>query len=112
MGEQGEMEAGTSKGSRPIEGALENLWEKARRASEVIIGLREDNRVLEKRVAELEEELAKAKEILGIKAEEIRKLKEDFSLLNLHKNDTFSKEEREALKSKIQELIEKMNSYL
>lgn len=112
VGEQAGMEVGTSKGIRPLETALNSLWEKARRASEVIIGLRGDNRALQERVTELEEELVNAKESLGARAEEIKKLREDFSLLKSHRNDTISKEEREAIKNKIQELIHKINSYL
>ncbi|MFQ5797709.1 MAG: hypothetical protein ACE5H0_03330 [Bacteroidota bacterium] len=112
MSQQAEREVETSKGSHTLESALDSLWEKARHASEVIIGLREDKRVLQERVAELEAEVANVKEGLGAKAEEIKKLREDFSLLKSYNNDTFSKEEKEALKNKIQDLIHKINSHL
>lgn len=112
MSQQVETEVGSAKGNRALESALSGLWEKARRASEVIIGLREDNRTLQKRVAELETELTRVKESLGGKAEEIKKLREDFSVLQASNNDTYSKEEKEDLKNKIQELIRKINSHL
>ena len=112
MSGQAETEIGASKGNRALEGALENLWMKARRASEVILGLREENRALQKRVAELEAELAQVEEGLGVRAEEITKLKEDFSLLKSHNNDNFTKEEKEELRNKILVLIEKISSHL
>ena len=112
MSEQAEQTAGISKGSGALESALNRIWEKARRASEVIVRLRDDNRALQKRVAELEAELANVKEGFGAKSEEINKLSKEFSLLESSNNDAFSREEKEELKNKIQELIHKINSHL
>lgn len=112
MSQQAEIDVGSSRGSRALENALTTLWEKARRASEIILGLREENRILQKKAADLEAELAAIKQSLDARSQEMRSLKEQFSVLQSHNNDSFSKEEKEALKAKIQELILKIDSYL
>ena len=88
-----------------IESSLQKLWEKARRLSDVLLRLKEENQSLRRRLGELEEqERRMTKEMEGREQE----------ILKLQSNGTgmFTNEEKEALATKIRELIAKLNARL
>ncbi len=108
---QVETEVGM-KEARTLEVALKALWDKARRASELILNLKEDNKALHQRVNQLEQQVSAMKAELVNKEAEIGHLREEQALLRSNGNALFTKEEKEALQTKIKELIEKINSHL
>ena len=108
-----EMETNTSRDGNLIEGAFKAVWEKARAASDLIRQLREEKRGLSQRIVELEIELQKLQSASGKQDQELRSLKaEHAQLVNASDDNVLSADEKERLKSKVRDLIAKINSYL
>ena len=113
MGQQSvETEVMAQKEFGTLETALRNLWDKARKTSELIISLREDNRALQRRISELETQLAQLQSEIVQKEQEIKKLQSDVSAASSNGNIILTRQEKEELKSKLKELITKINSHL
>ena len=93
-----------------IDLALKGLWDKARRATEIIARLRVENSQLQSDMELLQQELGRLKNDLAAKEERIRKL--DLEKVQAAQNSTFSNGEREALSAKVKELLGKIDSYL
>lgn len=110
----GDTETGVAVENRTLEAALKHLWEKARAAAGAIAELREENTRLRARLGELEDETLRLKSDSIRKEQEIKRLQAEHSQLadSLTGTSTFTNEEKEALKSKIKELISKINSHL
>ena len=88
-----------------LESSLQKLWLKARRLSEILLNLKNENESLRRRVEELEgKEQQLSKKLQGTEQE----------LLQCQSNGTsmFTHEEKEAFVQKIRELITKINSRL
>lgn len=88
-----------------LEASLQKLWEKARRLSDVLQRLKEENQSLRRRLDESDQkERRLAGELAGREAE----------ILKLQSNGTglFTHEEKEALVTKIRDLIAKLNARL
>jgi len=90
---------------RSVEGNIKALWESARRAAEVITGLRQERQALQAHVARLERELlqirAEAAQIRKQAAEQIQE-----------GGMSFAGGERDLLAAKVKELIAKLDAYL
>jgi dGTP triphosphohydrolase len=96
-----------------IETVLRTFWEKARFASELINRLREEKRVLQEDCSKLLDELQKVKAELTNKEQEVKRLRaEQEQMLSSMSGNIFSSQEKEELKSKIKDLILKINSHL
>ena len=121
---QPELEVTMSRDANVLDDALKAIWEKARAVGEVITQLRGGNRILSERVSELERsnaeqlraserEIAALRSELLAKEQELKRLRVEHSqLLSANGHHSFSGEEREILRSRIRELITKINSYL
>jgi len=90
---------------RSIEGNLRALWESARRAAEMIAGLRQEREELRARLTSLEREL--------------QQVRAESSLLKKQATDhgqegeaRFAGAERDLLAAKVRELIAKLDAYL
>lgn len=110
--QQVEPEVTQPKDLRSLEASLQLLWEKARRVSEVILQLKEANQQWKGRVAELEQREQEMKAALEVKEKEVERLRHDVQKLQMNGSEAFTKEEREAMKARIKELIAKINARL
>ncbi len=95
-----------------IELALKALWEKVRRAAEVIARLRAENSQLQSTVARMQEELSQLKEDLTAREQEIKRLSAEKIEIQSARNSVFPNGEREALSARVKELLGKIESYL
>jgi hypothetical protein len=107
-----------------LEDLLKPVWEKVRGAIALVQALREEKSVLEVQVRELERvgaerlqalerELVALRADLTAREQELKRSKTEYAqLIASGGRQTFSPEEREILKSRIRELIAKINSYL
>ena len=95
-----------------IELALKSLWDKVRRAAEVIARLRVENSQLQAAVAQMQRELLQLKEDLIKREQEIRKLSAEKAEIQSARTSGFSNGEREALSARVKELLGKIESYL
>jgi septal ring factor EnvC (AmiA/AmiB activator) len=107
-----EAEVISGKDSKTIETSLEALWDKARRVSEVLVQLKETNGVLQRKVEDLESVEQNLKQELAAKERELERLRQDALRLQSNGSNILTKEEKEALKARIKDLIGKINSHL
>jgi septal ring factor EnvC (AmiA/AmiB activator) len=107
-----EAEVISGKDIKTIESSLEALWDKARRVSEVLVQFRETNGVLRKKVQDLETVEQNLKQELAAKERELERLRQDALRLQSNGSNILTKEEKEALKARIKDLIGKINSHL
>jgi predicted nucleic acid-binding Zn-ribbon protein len=88
-----------------LESSLQTLWLKARRLSDILLRLKNENESLRRRVEELEgKELQLSKKLQGTEQELLQRQSNGSSM--------FTHEEKEAFVQKIRELIAKINSRL
>ncbi len=90
-----------------VDAWLKNLWDRAKKAAEIIIRLREERAELQARVTSMEAELAQLKQQLAQQAEAMRSApaeKGDHSFL--------SNGERDLLTTKVKELLTKLDGYV
>ena len=92
--------------------SIQELWTKARRVSDLLLQVRTDNAQLRARNAELERSERETKSRLEQREQELHKLKNELVQLQSNGNSIYSKEEKDELKTKIKELISKINSRL
>ena len=107
-----EAEVISGKDVKTIETSLEALWDKARRVSEALVQLKETNSVLQKKVEDLEAVGQNLKQELTAKERELERLRQDALRLQSNGSNILTKEEKEALKARIKDLIIKINSHL
>jgi hypothetical protein len=107
-----EAEVISGKETKTIESSLEALWDKARRVSEVLVQLKESNGLLQKKVEDLESAEQNLKQELAAKERELERLRQDALRLQSNGSNILTKEEKEALKARIKDLIVKINSHL
>jgi len=108
---QVEVEPKEAEGLKSLEFALKELWDKARKVSDLIASLRDDNRALQMRIAELEKELRKARMELETKDMELKTVKDRYALAQASLSSSLSHEEKEVLRLRIKELLTKLNSH-
>lgn len=98
---------------KEIEAELKSLWEKIRKASEVIFMLRDENQQLKTQNSELEQKYNELNSNIMAKDQELIRIRSEYSkLASSTGEDTFSSTEKEALKNRITDLIAKINSHL
>lgn len=113
-----------SKDINVLDDVFKVIWERIRAATDLIGQLREERRMLTDQLREVEQSYAdrlKAfeKEIIILRSDlmtrdqELKRLRAQHTqLLNVNGHHSFSEEEREILKSRIRDLVTKINSYL
>jgi len=107
-----EAEVMSGKDIKTLELSLEALWEKARRVSDVLVQLKETNAALQKKVEDLETVERGLKQELSGKERELERLRQDALRLQSNGSNILTKEEKEALKARIKDLITRINSHL
>jgi len=107
-----EAEVISGKDIKTLESSLEALWEKARRVSDVLVQLKETNAALQKKVEDLESVERGLKQELSGKERELERLRQDALRLQSNGSNILTKEEKEALKARIKDLISRINSHL
>ena len=109
--DQRATEPGLQGDARSLENSLKALWDRVRKASEVIAQLREDKRVLTSRVAELESQ------VRHVQAELARKTQAEAAGDSQgagarRGSGALDNGEREALAGRLKDLLAKLDSYL
>ncbi len=112
MPESPESEIVSGIDIRTLEASLERLWERARRVSELLTRLKEENVALKGRVHELEMAEKEMKVELRTREQEFERLRSELLKLQSNGSQVFTNDEKEALKARIKELIAKINSRL
>jgi chromosome segregation ATPase len=102
---------GVSPELRAVEAGLKGLWERARRASEAVRDLREEKRILQGRVEELEREVGRLTQDLRRKEEALH-LVESAAGADTKRGTFLGDGEREALAQRIKTLLVKLDAYL
>jgi septal ring factor EnvC (AmiA/AmiB activator) len=102
----------SGKDIKTLETSLEALWDKARRVSEVLVQLKETNGVLQRKVEDFEVVEQNLKQELAAKERELERLRQEALRLQSNGSNILTKEEKEALKARIKDLIGKINSHL
>jgi hypothetical protein len=105
-------ETTNKKDLRPLEDALQKLWEKARIVSEALLRLKAENKELRERISSLEGQERRALEDLQRRERELEQVRAQMTQIQSNGQNLFSKEETEALKARAEELITKINSRL
>ena len=95
-----------------VEAGLSRLWEKARRAGELIAQLRAEKADLDLKVEQLEGEITQLKEQLAMKEELVRTMSEKQSLAEATEGGIMVDGDREALSAKVKELLARIDGYL
>ena len=94
-----------------VENGLRSLWEKVKRAGELIGTLREENRSLRVRIDQFEGELRKLQLELQKRDQTIKDLTVSHATAKAS-GATFPDGEREALVSRVRDLLSRIESYL
>lgn len=97
---------------KSLEGSLQTLWERARKVSELVLRLKRENQTLRQEVQDLQTTHAALKRELESGRQELQKVQQQLLQLQSNGSNIFTKEEKEALKARIKELIVKINSRL
>jgi hypothetical protein len=97
---------------KAVESGLKVLWERARRASEVIRGLREEKRELLEKLVGLERDVARLQQELLKKEQALRAMAASSEEAARSKAVFFADGEREILAGKIRTLLAKLDAYL
>lgn len=95
-----------------VEAGLRKLWEKTRRAGELIAQLRAEKADLDSKVGQLEGEVTQLKEQLAMKEELIQTMSEKQSIAEATGGDIMVDGDREAFRTKIKELLARIDGYL
>jgi chromosome segregation ATPase len=97
---------------KAVEAGLKSLWDRARRTSEAIHGLRRDKHELQARVEELESEVKRLQQDVAKKEQTLRSIGASGDDAAMKKAILFANGEREALAAKIKLLLAKLEAYL
>jgi peptidoglycan hydrolase CwlO-like protein len=98
------------KDLRQLEESLQSLWEKARLVSDQILRLKTENKELHSRLSSLEEKERRWAEEIRQREQVIQEVRAQLAHAQSNGSSLFSKEESEAVKSRLKELISKINS--
>ena len=100
------------KDLRQLEGSLQALWEKARLVSDQLLRLKAENKELQSRISSLELKERRWTEELQRREHDLEEVRAQLAHAQSNGRSLFSKEESEALKLRLKELIVKINSRL
>ncbi len=95
-----------------LEASLEKLWEKARRVSDLLLRLKDENRELKGRVQEFERQEAQWKADLRAREQELERLRAEMVRLQSNGSQAFTRVEKEELQQRVKDLIAKINARL
>ena len=107
-----DAEAANKNDLRQLEESLQKLWEKARLVSDSLIRLKTENQELKGRIASLESKEHRWTEELQRSERDLAKIREQLAQAQSNGSNLFSKEEAEALRTRLRDLIGKINSRL
>jgi predicted nucleic acid-binding Zn-ribbon protein len=107
-----DAETAEKKDLRQLEESLQSLWEKARHVSDLLLRLKTENKELQSRLSSLEVKERRWAEELRQREQEIEEVRAQLAHAQSNGSSLFSKEESEVLKSRLKELIVKINSRL
>ena len=111
--QQTHIDASVANEQSVLEGALNLVWGKIRTTSDLITELKQSQRSLSEKVEVLEKEVLSLRSDVVKKEQELRHLKVEYAQhLDSRGNNEFTSEENEQWKSKIKDLIAKINSHL
>ena len=110
--QQYEIMIDDSKGLSQLEESLQRLWEKARLVSDQLIKLKEENKELRSRIQSLEVQERQWAEKLAQRERELAEARAQLIQAQSNGKKLLSKEETEAIKTRLKELIAKVNSRL
>jgi DNA repair exonuclease SbcCD ATPase subunit len=110
--QEADIEVDSIRDFKGLEGIFKTLWDRVRKAAELIEHLKDENRALCSQNAQLEQQVASLKAELTEKEEALREINEQHQEVLSHSNNLFTVEEKEAVKSRIRELIARINSHL
>lgn len=105
-----DTEMSEKKGLKHLEDALQTLWDKARHVSDVILRLKAENKELQNRILSLELKERRSTEDLQRREHDLSEMRTQLAQAQSNGSSLFSKEESEVLKSRLKELIMKINS--
>jgi uncharacterized coiled-coil DUF342 family protein len=97
--------------ARAVEQALKGLWERVRRAGDIIQQLREERRALLSQVDQLRSDVQHLQEELGRKDQVLRKAQSE-RVTPAADAASLSNGDREAMARKVKELLLKLDAYL
>ncbi len=97
---------------KAVESSLKALWERARRTSEVIHGLRQEKQELQAKVEQLENELRRLQLEMSRKEQTLRSVGATGDEASLKKVVVIGNGERDALATRIKLLLAKLEAYL
>jgi predicted nucleic acid-binding Zn-ribbon protein len=100
------------KDLRQLEESLQSLWEKARLVSDLLLRLKTENKELQSKLSGLELKERRWTEEIRQREQEMEEVRARLAHAQSNGKSLFSKEESEALKSRLKELIVKINSRL
>lgn len=101
------------KDSRDPDDVLKPVWERIRLATDLISQLRDEKRILTSQAQDLERQVAALRSEIDLRDNEIKRLRSEHAQMSRSEGrQGFSDEEKEAIKSRIRDLISKINSYL
>jgi len=105
-----DTEMADKKDLKHLEDSLQILWDKARRVSDVILKLKAENKELQNRISGLELKERRSVEELQRRENDLNEIRMELVKAQSNGNSLFSMEESEVLKSRLKELINKINS--
>ncbi|MBN1397567.1 MAG: hypothetical protein JXA06_05985 [Bacteroidetes bacterium] len=105
-----DTEMADKKDLKRLEDALQLLWEKARRVSDVMIQLKAENKELRSRISGLELKERHSAEEIQRRQNELNEIREELAKAQSNGSSLFSKEELEVIRLRLKELIGKINS--
>ncbi len=97
---------------KAVESSLKALWDRARRTSEVIHGLREEKQELQAKVEQLENELRRLQQEMTKQEQTLRAVGATGDEASLRKAVVIGNGERDALAARIKFLLAKLEAYL
>ena len=107
-----DAETAEKKDLRQLEESLQFLWEKARRVSEALLRLKAENKELQSKLLSLESKERRWAEEIRQHEREMEEVRAQLAQAPSNGSGLISKEDSEALKSRLKELILKINSRL
>ncbi len=107
-----DAETAEKKDLRRLEESLQSLWEKARLVSDLLLRLKTENKELQSKLSSLELKERRWTEELRQREQEMKEVRAQLIYEQSNSSSLFSKEESEVLKSRLKELIVKINSRL
>ncbi len=112
MSEQSVEASNPSQGElRALENSLKGLWERTRRAAELITELRGQNKELLAQVAALEAEMDRLRQELGRKDQLIKKAMSEVGV-SPPRGAVVMNGEREAIVARVKDLLSRLETYL